>query len=123
MSVAASSEIRPNQFIPPRHDDIKWCGSFLQKHPEVYAAFSHAASQIRAVNPDAPFSVDAIIQDLRWKMESRERNGRFTCNNNARALMARLYKRAYPDAKLEMRKSWLDTLQECEWQQILGEEI
>jgi hypothetical protein len=92
----------------------------LEVHPEVYTAFERAADARRAGNPDRRIGVDAILNELRWDTGVRVLGDGFKLNNNARALLARLYLRARPDAKLETRKSWLDTLDANEWAQIIA---
>jgi hypothetical protein len=98
---------------------VAWCVWLLETHPEVYQTFRAAADAKRAGNPDARIGVDAILQNLRWNTGTRATGDLFKLNNNCRALLARLYLRERPDAKLETRRSWLDTLHPHEWQVIL----
>jgi hypothetical protein len=98
---------------------IAWCAWLLETHPEVYQTFRTAADAKRAGNPDARIGVDNILQNLRWNTATRATGDIFKLNNNARALLGRLYLRERPGAKLETRRSWLDTLHPHEWQVIL----
>lgn len=98
---------------------VAWCVWFLETHPEVYQTFRAAADAKRLGNPDARIGVDVIVQNLRWNTGTRATGDIFKLNNNCRPLLARLYLRERPGAKLETRRSWLDTLHPHEWQIIL----
>jgi hypothetical protein len=99
-------------------DRIAWCKWLLEAHPEIYRAFRVAADSKRAGNLEKRIGVDAILQGLRWDTGARAEGDGFKLNNNARALLARLYLLECPEAKLETRKSWLDTLTSAEWERI-----
>ncbi len=101
-------------------EKIAWCTWFLEKNPRVYDLFEKFANQWQAARPGGRISADAILQRIRWETTVRAVGDVFEVNNNARAVLVRLYCTTDPSAKFEQRKCWLDVLSTQEWQQILA---
>lgn len=100
-------------------DRLEWCVEALTTNPTLYTRFRDLANAHRAADSEKRFGVEHILQRLRWDTNARQDGDMFKLNNNLRPLFARLYLSEYPDAQLEIRKSWLDLLHPSEWSVII----
>lgn len=105
-----------SQNIPDR---IAWCVWFLAHNPDVYTQFRVMADEFRARNPARPFSAELVVNALRFNSSTRTEGDVFGIGSNAKSLLARLYKLERPEANLDLRRCWLDSLAREEWQTIL----
>lgn len=104
-----------NELVTNRIAYAKW---FICHNPLVYIGFRNLANTFRAKHPTAPFSVSLIFETLRFQTFVSTKGDIYCLNNNAKSLLARLYLREYPDAKLEVRKSWVELLSPSERAEI-----
>jgi hypothetical protein len=102
--------------IPDRLAYFAW---ILRQHPHIYAKFRALADEYRVRNPGQPFSAELIIAVMRFRSSVRAEGDVFALNATLKPLMARLYLRERPDAKIELRNAWLDHLSHAEWGEIL----
>lgn len=86
----------------------------LNTHGELYQAFRGLADTYRLRNPQRPVSADMICHVLRFNSTLGADDDTFRVNNVITPLYARLYLIERPQARISVRNSWLDTLNEIE---------
>lgn len=100
-------------------DRIAWCVWFVSQNPLVVKKFFELADNYQGRNPDSQFSSELIVNVMRYHSSTRTEGDQYGISSNSKSLLARLYLQKYPNAPLDTRRCWINSLQSCEWQKIL----
>ncbi len=87
--------------------------AYHQAYPEVYAEFCRLAEQMRLERQRAFYSIEIIINVMRWHRDLGPLHGheQFKINNNFKAFYGRAYEYHYAaDSFFKRRKSYADEL-------------
>jgi hypothetical protein len=103
--------------IPEHINYVVW--AFTTSYP-AYARWRDYANDYQLRNPGHGFGSTLITEVLRYHSSKRIEGDIFKINNNLRPVYARIYLLEYPNAPLEIRKSWLNVLSKAEWQTIIN---
>jgi hypothetical protein len=98
----------------PEH--LAYLGWHLAEHPETLETFFQLADDHQRRKPGKRFSASDAFAVMRWNGNGVSEDV-FAVNNNLLTCYARLYLRERPKARalIEVRGSWLDTLDAGEW--------
>lgn len=105
---------------------VEWCLWFLRSNGHVYVAFRREVQRrvelLEARGAKRQLSADQVCHGLRWDSPDGAEGDTFRINNNAVALLARLFQAEYPQLSkgiFRLRRSLLDDLPAGEWERIL----
>jgi hypothetical protein len=104
----------------PSH--ISYCCWFLEEHPEMLEGFIQFADDFHRRNPTVIFGAPLILSAMRYaaSRDFHASDDTFRVNNNIGSLLVRLYRQERPGVAkvLDIRKSWLDSLNTTEQAQL-----
>jgi hypothetical protein len=100
-------------------EKIQWTAWVLRSHPQIYRQFAKFAAQFRAARPKSTLSGDLLMNQMRWFSAVNTVGDNFKVNSNIRSVLIRLFVWENPDAKFDLRQSWLDVLHPSEWDILL----
>jgi hypothetical protein len=98
---------------------VKYFVWLFRENPQFYKRFCDYGNEYQARNPGEAFGAALIFEVLRFHSSVRTDGDIYKFNNNARSTFAWLYKKQYPEAKIEIRNSWIKHLTDEERQPII----
>ena len=103
--------------IPERLAYLCWD---LEQHPETVETFFQLADGHQRRKPGRRFSGSDVFAVMRWNGSGHAGDDTFRMNNNLCTCFVRLYVQERPESRklLDLRKSWLDSLNAKEQEQL-----
>lgn len=102
-------------------DPVGWCVWFLCENGHVYREFRRLVDDMRrSAGEGVRLSADGVCHVIRWNSRLKARGDVVAINNNAAALMARLYLEERPEATVfDKRESLFERLSASEWERLM----
>jgi hypothetical protein len=122
------SPLPPPSVTSPSWTDnpVEWCLWLLRTNGHVYKAFRREVMRrvelAEAEGRKRALSADDVVHSLRWDTDTTAEGETFKLNNNAVALLPRLFQAEFPQLSkgvFRLRRSLLDELEPSEWGRIL----